>query len=263
MVKEFQEYNYWALVIGGSSGLGLASAKKLASEGMNIIIIHRDRKVKMKTIQQDFSEIKSFGVELLSFNIDAMNTEKQSATIEAIKEKLGSDRIRTLVHSIAKGNLKPMTGDENSLKNDDFHVTIDAMGISLYDWTKAIFQANLFARDSRIISFTSAGNTKPWKGYAAVSAAKNVLEAITRNIALEFAPHGIRANCIQAGTVDTASFRAIPKSETLKEKALEANPFGRLTTAEDVANVVFLLSKNEAAWITGTVIPVDGGEHFR
>ena len=136
------------------------------------------------------------------------------------------------------------------------------MGTSLYDWTKAIFEADLFAEDSRIISFTSEGNSKAWKHYAAVSAAKVTLEAITRNIALEFAPYGIKANCIQAGVTDTDSLRRIPGSDTLLVLALKRNPNKRLTKPEDVASAVYLLCKDEAAWITGTIIPVDGGEHL-
>jgi len=120
----------------------------------------------------------------------------------------------------------------------------------------------LFSGDARVVSFTSEGNTKAWKNYAAVSAAKVTLEAITRNIALEYAPFGIRANCIQAGVTDTASLRMIPGSEEIKKHSLLRNPFNRLTLPEDVANVVYLLSKDEAAWINGTIIPVDGGEHI-
>ena len=119
------------------------------------------------------------------------------------------------------------------------------------------------AEDARVVSFTSEGNTKAWKNYAAVSAAKVTLEAITRSIALEFAPFGIRANCIQAGVTDTASLRMIPGSDQLKEHAIKRNPFHRLTLPEDVANAVYLLSKDEAAWINGTILKVDGGENLR
>ena len=77
------------------------------------------------------------------------------------------------------------------------------MGISLYDWVKDLFNANIFADDARVISFTSEGNTKALEKLRAVSS-KGTLEAITRNIALEFASFGIRANCIQAGVTDTA-----------------------------------------------------------
>lgn len=264
MVKEFENKNYWALILGGSAGLGLASAKKMAAHGCNIIIVHRNSKGDLPSIEKEFETIKATGVELVSFNKDAMSVEKREDIIQDIKEKLGDKgKIRILLHSIAKGNLKPMIADERpALQNDDLHLTLETMAISLYDWTKVIFDNKLFAPDARIISFTSQGNTKAWKGYAAVSAAKAALEAITRNIALEFAPHGIRANCIQAGLTDTVSFRMIPGHEELKERSLHQNPFKRLTTPEDIANVVYLLSKDEAAWINGSIIIADGGEHI-
>ncbi len=203
-------------------------------------------------------------VDFLSFNVDALNEEKKRNVITALQEQLGENgKIRTLIHSIAKGNLKPMySDDEPVLKNDDFHLTIEAMAISLYDWAQLILKNKLFATDARIISFTSEGNAKAWKNYAAVSAAKSALEAITRNLALEFAPFGIRTNCIQAGITDTQSFRMIPGSEQLREYTEMRNPFKRLTKPEDVADVVYLLCKDEAAWINGSIIPVNGGEHI-
>jgi len=244
--------------------LGLATAKKLAQHGCNICILHRDRKSELVAIQNQFNDIKNEEIEFVSFNVDANKEENRLRIIEQLKAKFGDkDKVKILVHSIAKGNLKPMISNEKPmLKNDDFQLTINAMAISLYDWTKTLFSNELFASDSRIISFTSEGNAKAWKNYAAVSAAKVTLEAITRNIALEFAPFGIRANCIQAGVTDTVSLRAIPGSEKIKEHALLRNPFKRLTTPQDVANVVYLLCKDEAAWINGCVIPVDGGEHI-
>ena len=264
MNKEFQNKNYWALILGGSSGLGLATAKKLAKHGMNICIVHRNSRMQEDEIHAEFEPIKQKGVAFKSFNTDAFKPEKRDAVIaELLSEFTGEHKIKTLVHSVAKGNLKPMVSDEKPvLKTDDFALTIGAMGISLYDWTKALFDAKLFADDARIISFTSEGNSKAWQNYAAVSAAKVTLEAITRNIALEFAPYGIKANCIQAGVTDTSSLRMIPGSEEIIKHSLIRNPNKRLTLPEDVANTVYLLSKDEASWITGTVIPVDGGEHL-
>lgn len=264
MVKDFEGKNYWALVLGGSSGLGFASAKKLASHGMNILIVHRDRKDDLPEIKESFNQIHDMGVHIHTFNVDATRKDKREELAHKIKELLGEDgKIRTMLHSISKGNLKSMLGDEPTLKNDDFHQTLDAMAISLYDWTKLIYNSNLFSKDARIISFTSEGNTKAWKDYAAVSAAKVALEAITRSIALEFAPKGIRANCIQAGVTVTRSLEMIPEYETLRVHALKRNPFKRLTTPADVGNAVYLLSKDEASWITGTIIPVNGGEHLK
>ena len=264
MVKEFENKHFWAVIFGGSSGLGLATAQKLAKHGCNICIVHRNRKSELPTIEKQFDLIKNEGVDLLTFNVNGLKEEERSKVILTLKQHFDTfGKIRIFVHSVAKGNLKPMVSKEKTtLKNDDFRLTIDAMAISLYDWTAALFEARLFASDARIVSFTSEGNTKAWQHYAAVSAAKTALEAITRNIALEFAPYGIKANCIQAGVTDTASLRAIPGSEIIKAHSLLRNPFKRLTTPQDVANVVYLLSKDEAYWINGTVIPVDGGEHI-
>jgi len=263
MTKEFQ--NQWAIILGASSGLGLATAKKLAQHGLNLCLVYRARRADLEGIKKEFEDIVSKNkVQLIHFNSDVIKEEKRTAVLEELMNKMGEvDKVKVLVHSIAKGNLKPMLSEETPvLKNDDFHLTIENMAISLYDWTKHVFNKNLFSADARIISFTSEGNQKAWKNYGAVSAAKVVLEAITRNIALEFAPYGITANCIQAGVTETLSFQMIPGSDTLKSHTLERNPFKRLTKPEDVANVVYLLTKDEAKWINGAIIPVNGGEHL-
>jgi enoyl-[acyl-carrier protein] reductase I len=263
MVKEFKNKKEWALILGGSSGLGLATVIKLAKHGMNICIVHRNSRSQLGQIEKDFKKITQEAVAFVSYNIDAIHSEKRILLIENLKRKLEEGKIKILVHSVAKGNLKPMVSNSIPiLQTDDFQLTIQAMGISLYDWVKSVFEAKLFSEDARVVSFTSEGNSKAWKSYAAVSAAKVTIEAITRSIALEYAQFGIRANCIQAGVTNTASLRMIPESEDIKKHSLLRNPFNRLTLPEDVANVVYLLCKDEAAWINGTIILVDGGEHI-
>jgi enoyl-[acyl-carrier protein] reductase III len=264
MVEKEAEQNHWVLILGGSSGLGLASAKKLAAHGFNICIVHRDARAKLLDIEKEFDQIRNMGVHCRSFNVDALNEKKRLGLIAELNSMLDeTGRIRLLLHSIAKGNLKPMLSEGSpELQNEDFALTINAMALSLYDWTKLLIQHKMFADDARVVSFTSEGNAKVWKNYAAVSAAKSTLESITRGMAVEFAPFGIRANCIQAGVTDTVSFRMIPGSEQIRQHTLSRNPYKRLTTPEDVANVVYLLSKEEASWINGTVITVDGGEHL-
>ena len=265
MVRRFENTNYWALILGGSSGLGLASAKKLASEGMNVCIIHRNSRAETEVVNQEFDFFKDHNMKYFTLNKDILNPISQQDIINNLKNTLGpKGKIKCLLHSIAKGNLKPMIGNENeSLSTDDFAITLQAMATSLYDWTKLIFNENLFAEDARVLAFTSEGSSKPINNYGAVSAAKAALEAISRNIALEFAPFGLRSNCIQAGVTDTRSLQMIPGSEEIKKYSKKRNPFKRLTTPEDVANVVSLLCQDEASWINGCVIPVDGGEHLR
>ena len=301
----------WALILGGSSGFGLATAKRLARGGMNILIVHRDRRGAMKEIQPHFDELAGMGVGFHVWNADAISADKRTETIDEIVKAIGKDgRVRVLLHSIAFGNLKliapekvearsagpnlaqrlgvdpdklreisdelfeagedglhplvtqPKYPDTSYLDEEDFSRTILAMGTSLLGWTQELFNRGLFAQDTRIFGLTSEGNEVAWKGYAAVSAAKVSLEALSRSIAVEFAPYGIRSNVIQAGVTDTPALRAIPGNAQLKSQGRLCNPGGRLTTPEDVAGVIFLLCQPEANWINGEVIRVDGGEHI-
>ncbi|WP_405382335.1 SDR family oxidoreductase [Maribacter sp. LLG6340-A2] len=265
MEERIKNSNVWALILGGSTGLGLATAKKLAQKGYHIIIIHRDRRSDMDEIDAGFNEIRNMDRNLISMNMDAFNPDKRSAAIIDLQNRLPQGHhIKVMVHSVAKGTLKPMHSNEAStLVNTDFKITLEAMALSLYDWTKALINANVFAEDTRIISFTSEGNIRALPNYGAVSVAKVALEALTRNMALEFAPLGIKANCIQAGVTLTKSLKMIPGYESIKRHALSRNPNKRLTTPEDVANAVYLLTLEEAKWITGTVIKVDGGESLQ
>jgi enoyl-[acyl-carrier protein] reductase I len=255
----------WALILGGSNGLGLATAKKLARHGYHIIIVHRDRRAALETIEKEFESIKANNVLFKAFNRDALHPEKREEVIGEISGQLpAGHKIKILVHSIAKGSLKPMYAEEGStLTDQDIKITFEAMALSLYNWTKALIRAQLFSEDSRVIAFTSEGNTRALPNYGAVSVAKVALEALSRNMALEFAPLGIKVNCIQAGVTVTKSLEMIPGYQKLKEHALARNPNKRLTTPEDVANAVYVFTMEETKWITGTVIKVDGGESLR
>ncbi len=301
----------WAVILGGSSGFGLATAHKLAQRGMNLVILHRDRRGAMARIEADLDRIRSCGVELLTFNKDALSAEVRHQALDTIAEALGEDgRIRVVLHSIAFGNLKlavreqpaersaiqalagsigadadelqatvdelfdqgvdrlqglasgPRFSDTLFLEEEDLARTVHAMGTSLLAWVQEIFERGLFADDARVFGLTSEGNSVAWKGYAAVAAAKAALESIVRAIAVELAPYGIRCNVIQAGVTDTPALRLIPGFSHLMADARSRNPLGRLTEPEDVANVISLLSSDEAAWINGALIRVDGGEHI-
>jgi enoyl-[acyl-carrier-protein] reductase (NADH) len=134
------------------------------------------------------------------------------------------------------------------------------MALSWFDWTKKLIENDLFCEDARNLAFTSEGNTKAIKYYGAVSAAKATLEALMRQMAVEYAPLNITTNCIQAGVTQTKSFKMIPGNEQIAQFAQRRNPYNRLTQPEDVANAVYLFCKDEASWINGTVLKVDGGE---
>jgi len=255
--------NHWAIILGGSSGFGLATAKKLSRHGMNLCIVHRDRKGAMERIEHEFKEIQS---NFITFNLDALSSEGRTHVLDSLQKAMGPNgKVRMLMHSIAFGNLKPIAPDKGNpelqlIEEEDMSRTIYSMGTSLLTWTQELFGRNLFADDSRVLAMTSEGNKIAWRGYAAVSAAKVALESIVRSIAVEFGPYGIRANTIQAGVTDTPALRLIPGSDKMKLAALQRNPLGRLTCPEDVANFIALLCTDEASWVNGALLRVDGGE---
>lgn len=300
----------WAVILGGSSGFGLATARKLARHGMSLCIVHRDRRAALSRIEPEFEKIREGGTQLLCFNTDALDAEKRGAVLDSLAEAMGAEgRVRVLLHSIAFGNLKllvreapredhaldelaarvgvdsdelrkavdelfaagsarahalaspPAYSQKRFLDEDDFERTIYNMGTSLLGWVQGLFERGQFAADARVFGLTSEGNSLAWKGYAAVSAAKLALESLARSIAVEYAPHGLRCNVLQAGITETPALAAIPGSDHLKAQARLRNPLGRLTTPEDVAGVVYLLARDEAAWVNGALIRVDGGEH--
>jgi NAD(P)-dependent dehydrogenase (short-subunit alcohol dehydrogenase family) len=301
----------WAVILGGSSGFGLASAQALAAKGMNLCLVHRDRRALMTAIEPEFAKLRGLGVEVLTFNVDALASDKRDEVLDQLATALGADgRVRVMLHSIAFGNLKLLTleapvernsvaalaeklgieaskvqaavdelfaggmdhghtlasppaySDKHFLDEEDFSRTIHAMGTSLLGWVQGTFARGLFAPDARVFGLTSEGNAVAWKGYAAVAAAKVSLESLSRSIAVEYAPFGIRCNIIQAGVTETPALAAIPGSDHMKAQARLRNPFRRLTTPRDVANVICLLATDEAGWINGEVIRVDGGEHI-
>lgn len=258
----------WAIILGGSSGFGFAAIEKLVKHGMNIAVLYRETSQTEKTLLPKFNELASTNnVQILPFNINALDETGRSKFIESFSKSVNQKNcVRLLLHSIARGNLKPLVDEndtENILTADDIALTTYAMSNSIIDWARLLLKEKLFCNDARIIGLTSEGANKFWEGYAAVSIAKASLKSIATYMAVEFGKFGIKTNLVQAGITETPSLKKIPNSKTLIEFAATMNPLGRSTQPEDIANAIYLLCTDEAAWINGSLIHVDGGEHCR
>jgi len=261
----------WAVILGGSSGFGYAAAEKLAKHGMNIAVLYRENKAADKALREKLAQIaKANSTTILPFNINALDQTGRESFIKEFAAIAPKNSVKLLLHSIARGNLKPLTiknnpEDEayNTLSVDDIQMTTYAMSTSLLDWTRSLLNADLFHSDGRIIGLTSEGAHKYWESYAAVSIAKASLESLAKYMAVEFSTYGLKTNVIQAGVTETASLKMIPGSEKLLEMGIKRNPLGRMTKPDDVAGVIYLLCTDESFWINGSIIHVDGGEHCR
>jgi enoyl-[acyl-carrier protein] reductase III len=272
VIKNKQFSNLWAVILGGSSGFGFAAVEKLAKHGMNVAVIYRETAITERLLQEKFLNIaKSNSTAILPYNLNALDMVGRESFVREFSAIADKKSVKLLLHSIARGNLKPLTikdsnieeQDSNELSVEDIQFTTYAMSTSLLDWTRSLLKADLFNHDGRIIGLTSEGAHRYWEGYAAVSIAKASLESLAKYMAVEFSAYGLKTNIIQAGVTETASLKKIPGSEKLIEMGIKRNPLGRITKPEDVSGVIYLLCTDESFWINGSIIHVDGGEHCR
>jgi len=256
----------WALTLGASSGFGEAASLALARAGLNIFGVHLDRKATLGNVERIVGEIKALGRDAVFFNVNAADPDKRVETAahmqHVLDERGEAGALRVLLHSLAFGTLKPFVADpmKDAVNQAQMDMTLDVMAHSLVYWTQEVVARGLMTRGGRVYAMTSSGSTRVLPFYGPVSAAKAALESHIRQLATELAPRGITANAIRAGVTDTPALQKIPGHEAIVAAAKSRNPSGRMTTTEDVARALVVLSHPDTYWITGNVIGVDGGE---
>ena len=256
----------WALVLGASSGFGEAASLALARAGLNVFGVHLDRKATLPNAERISGEIQALGREARFFNINAADEEKRAEVATEMERVLSArnepGQVRVMLHSLAFGALKLFVADpiKEAVSKAQMDMTLDVMAHSLIYWAQELVGRGLMGRGGRIYAMTSSGGSRVLPYYGPVSAAKAALESNIRQLAAEMAPLGITANSIRAGVTDTPALQKIPGSDAIKEGALRRNPSGRLTSTEDVARAIVVLSHPDTYWMTGNVIGVDGGE---
>jgi NAD(P)-dependent dehydrogenase (short-subunit alcohol dehydrogenase family) len=258
----------WALVLGASSGFGEAVSLALARAGMNIFGVHLDRKATLGNVERITSEIRALTREAHFFNVNAADAEKRAEVageMQKVLEQRGeAGRVRVMLHSLAFGTLKLFIAEpmKDAVTQSQMDMTLDVMAHSLVYWAQELVGRGLMTRGGRIFAMTSSGGARVLPNYGPVSAAKAALESNIRQLAAELGPRGIAANSIRAGVTNTPALQKIPGNEEIMAQARRRNPGGRLTTPEDVARAIVVLSHSDTYWITGNVIGVDGGEEI-
>ena len=236
-----------AVVTGGGKGLGLAISAALIKAGAQVYITGRDE----MALQQAVGELGS-NCSYAVFDLSALDT------IPAFAARLEKDfgSVDILVNN-AGINLKK---DFLELTDEDFDRIIKTNQYAVFALTREIAKQMVPRRTGSIVMISSMASQYGIPKVVAYSASKSAVEGMTRAMAVELSPLGIRVNCIAPGFIATEmSAKALNNDKERMNKVLSRTPMGKLGQPSDIGNAVVYLCSNEASYVTGVVLPVDGG----
>ena len=239
-----------ALITGASQGIGESIAQRLASEGCNLILASRRQEV----CEEVGSRLAGEGIETLSVGMDVGSLDSVVASVDEALECFG--HIDFLVNNagIARDNLlvRMDPADWDSVLRTDL--------TGVYNCTKTVLRSMLRRRIGRVVTISSVVGLLGNSGQTAYGAAKAGVLGFTKSLAREIASRNITVNAVAPGSISTEMTAGLPEGAT--EKLQQKIPLGRLGAGADVAGAVRFLLSEDAAYITGQTLSVDGGMYM-
>jgi len=248
------DHNRRAIVTGGTRGIGRAIVKELASRSCcgvlfsDVAFVYNSCD---ECADELMSEIDYPGTKIFAFKADATSLEQAQATVNAAIEKLGGVDILVNNAGITRDNLLLRMSEK------DFDDVINANLKSVFNYTKAVIKPMIAQRYGRIINIASVVALIGNPGQSNYVASKAGVIGFTKSMARELASRGITVNAVAPGFIQTDMTEKL--TEEQKQKLIQNIPIGRMGTPKDIAKVVAFLCSNDADYITGQVISVDGG----
>ena len=237
-----------AVVTGGSRGIGRAICLKLAGQGANIVLNYAGNAA---AAEETRAACEALGVRALAVQGDVADPAACNALIDTAIEAFGQVDILVCNAGITRDNLLMRMSDE------EFQKVIDTNLKGTFHCMRAVIRPMMKKRRGRIISISSVVGLMGNAGQINYAASKAGVIGMTRSLAREVASRGITVNAVAPGFIRTDMTDVL--SDAVKEGILHNIPLGKLGEAEDVANTVLFLASDEAAYITGQVLSVDGG----
>ncbi|HSL76995.1 MAG TPA: 3-oxoacyl-[acyl-carrier-protein] reductase [Candidatus Limnocylindrales bacterium] len=237
-----------ALVTGGSRGIGKAIGLRLARQGADVAFSYRGNAEAAKATAD---EIESIGTKALSIQGDVKDPESAEAVVKAGLDAFGKIDILVNNAGITRDDLIMRMSEEA------WREVLETNLFGAFWMTKAVTRPMLKARAGRIVNITSVSGQAGQMGQANYSSAKAGLIGLTKATARELASRGITVNAVAPGFVLTELTQSLP--EALQNELIARTPLGRFGTVEEIADAVAFLASDEARYITGQVLAVDGG----
>lgn len=238
-----------AVVTGGGSGIGRATALRLAQEGARVAVLDVDYDRASTTVQA----INEAGGDGRPWQVDVADSEGTRATVAAVTEHWG--RLDVLINNAAIAAADEIT----SITDDAWEREIAIALGGAFRMTREALPIMTSQGGGSIVNLGSV-NAHAAYGQEAYSAAKAGIESVTRSTAVRYAPAGIRANTVVAATVRTPAWaERVAANPHVFDEVAQWYPLGRVGEPEDIAAAVTFLASEDAGWITGTTLLVDGG----
>ncbi len=248
MTAAFDVIGRHVLVTGGTRGIGRAISLQLARAGAQItaVYVRNDKAAEALKAQ---ATAEGLNVDIL--RADLTLSKGLDAVIACVAAR--QDAVPSIVHCAATGVHRPLT--ELTTRHWDWTQAVNVR--AFFELVKGLMP--YLAAGSGVVAVSSAGAVRVVPGYAAIGGSKGALESLSRHLAAELAPRGIRVNILSPGSVLTEAWDAFPDKDIRLVQAVERTPLGRLVTPEEVAQIAQFLLSPAASGIIGQTIVVDGG----
>lgn len=245
--------NKVAIITGGGTGIGRATALLFAREGASVVITGR----RETPLKETVSEIRNLNENAIFVTGDVSKADDAQKMIQKTLETFGG---LDILFNNAGVNYKPDT--IMATKEDAWDVTVDINLKGTYLVSKYAIP-EMSKKGGSIINVSSVVGMKGFPSAIAYTAAKGGVINMTKSMALELAQYKIRVNCICPGIVDTEMYRGFINTsknpDAMKKQLVQLHPIGRIGKPDDIAYGALFLASDEASWITGAIIPIDGG----